>query len=184
MTPSSWTTIFEIVRKRDPLVELARRAIEAYVREGKVIEPPKDLPRGLFSRRAGVFVSIKKNGVLRGCIGTYLPTAGNIAEETIANAIKAATQDPRFPPVRPDELPHLEISVDILSEPEPCTEKDLDPKRYGVIVEKDFQVGLLLPDIEGVDTVEEQLRIAKMKAGIPPDEPCKIYRFTVERHTE
>ncbi len=154
------------------------------MRKREVIDPPADLPREFLSRRAGVFVSIKKDGMLRGCIGTYLPTTGNIAEETIANAIKAATQDPRFPPVRPEELPHLEVSVDILSEPEPCTEKDLDPKRYGVIVEKGYRVGLLLPDLEGVDTVEEQLRIAKMKAGIPPDEPCKIYRFTVERHTD
>jgi len=169
--------------RKDPLVELARRAIETYVREGRVIEPPSELPPEL-RRRAGAFVSLKKDGMLRGCIGTYLPTKGNLAEEIIANAIKAATEDPRFPPVRPEELPRLHISVDVLSAPEPCGESDLDPKRYGVIVEKGFRLGLLLPDLEGVDTVEEQLRIAKMKAGIPPDEPCKIYRFTVERHVE
>ncbi|MGY4706484.1 AmmeMemoRadiSam system protein A [Candidatus Bipolaricaulota sp. J31] len=169
--------------RKDPLVELARRAIEAYVREGRVIDPPAELPPEL-RRKAGAFVSLKKDGLLRGCIGTFLPTKGNLAEEIIANAIKAATEDPRFPPVRPEELPRLRISVDVLSAPEPCDESDLDPKRYGVIVEKGFRVGLLLPDLEGVDTVEEQLRIAKMKAGIPPDEPCKIYRFTVERHVE
>jgi len=169
--------------RKDPLVELARRAIEVYVRERRVIEPPSKLPPEL-SRRAGVFVSIKKDGMLRGCIGTYLPTKENLAAEIIANAVKAATEDPRFPPVRPEELPRLKVSVDVLSPPEPCTEADLDPKRYGVIVEKGWRLGLLLPDLEGVDTVEEQLRIAKMKAGIPPDEPCKIYRFTVERHVE
>lgn len=171
------------MRKNDLLVELARRAIEVYVREKKTIVPPEPLPPEL-SRRAGVFVSIKKDGMLRGCIGTYLPTKDNLAEEIIANAIKAATQDPRFPPVRPEELPRLRISVDVLSPPEPCSEAELDPKKYGVIVERSFRLGLLLPDLEGVDTVEEQLRIAKMKAGIPPDEPCKIYRFTVERHME
>ncbi|NOX44744.1 MAG: AmmeMemoRadiSam system protein A [Caldiserica bacterium] len=171
------------MRKPDPLVELARRAIEVYVRERRVIRPPAELPPEL-RRRAGAFVSIKVDGALRGCIGTYLPTKDNLAEEIIAVAIKSATEDPRFPPVRPEELPALKISVDVLSEPEPCTEADLDPKRYGVIVEKGPRLGLLLPDLEGVDTVEEQLRIAKMKAGIPPDEPCKIYRFTVERHSE
>ncbi|MCD6540420.1 AmmeMemoRadiSam system protein A [Candidatus Bipolaricaulota bacterium] len=169
--------------RKDPLVELARRAIEAFVRERRVLEPPKQVPPEL-SRRAGVFVSLKKDGMLRGCIGTYLPTKENLAAEIIANAIKAATEDPRFPPVRPEELPRLQVSVDVLSPPEPCTEADLDPKRYGVIVEKGWRLGLLLPDLEGVDTVEEQLRIAKMKAGIAPDEPCKIYRFTVERHVE
>ncbi|MCD6321191.1 AmmeMemoRadiSam system protein A [Candidatus Bipolaricaulota bacterium] len=169
---------------KDPLVELARRAIEAYVREGRVIEPPQDLPRELRERRAGAFVSLKKDGELRGCIGTYLPTQPDLALEIVHNAIKAATEDPRFPPVRPEELPRIRISVDVLSPPEPCTEADLDPKKYGVIVEKGYRVGLLLPDLEGVDTVEEQLRIAKLKAGIPPDEPCKIYRFTVERHEE
>ena len=115
--------------RKDPLVELARRAIEIYVRERRVIEPPSKLPPEL-SRRAGVFVSIKKDGMLRGCIGTYLPTKENLAAEIIANAVKAATEDPRFPPVRPEELPRLKVSVDVLSPPEPCTEADLDPKRW------------------------------------------------------
>lgn len=172
------------MKKLDPYVELARRAIEAWVRKGQRLSPPKDLPPEFFSRRAGTFVSIKKHGMLRGCIGTYLPTAENLAQEIIENAIRAATEDPRFPPVRPEELPDLAITVDVLSPPEPCSEVDLDPRRYGVIVEKGWRRGLLLPDLPGVDTVEEQLRIAKMKAGLSPDEPCKIQRFTVERHQE
>lgn len=170
--------------KGDPYVSLARLAIEAWVREGRRIQPPSDLPAELLSRRAGAFVSLKKHGVLRGCIGTYLPTEENLAQEIIENAIRAATEDPRFPPVRPEELSELSITVDVLSPPEPCSEEELDPKRYGVIVEKGWRRGLLLPDLPGVETVEDQLRIAKMKAGLSPHEPCKLYRFTVERHGE
>jgi len=165
-------------------VALARRAIEEYVRRGRVIEPPPDLSPELLSRRAGAFVSLKKRGELRGCIGTFLPTEPTLAREIIKNAIHSATQDPRFPPVRPEELPQLSVSVDVLSTPEPASLEELDPRRYGVIVEAGWRRGLLLPDLPGVDTVEEQLRIAKLKAGIAPDEPCQIYRFTVERHTE
>jgi len=172
------------VTVRDPYVDLARRAIEEYVRRNRVIEPPAGLPAELRSRRAGVFVSLKKRGELRGCIGTFLPAEDCLAEEIIQNAIRAATQDPRFPPVRPEELPQLLVSVDVLSPPEPATASDLDPKRYGVIVESGWRRGLLLPDLPGVDTVEEQLRIAKLKAGLSPDESCKILRFSVERHTE
>lgn len=168
----------------DPYVELARQAITAWVKEGRKIALPKDLPPELLSRRAGAFVSLKKRGMLRGCIGTYLPTEENLAQEIVENAIRSATEDPRFPPVRPDELGELSLTVDVLSPPEPCTEEDLDPKQYGVIVEKGWRRGLLLPDLPGVDTVAEQLRIAKMKAGLSPDEPCQIYRFTVERHQE
>ncbi|HIE47810.1 TPA: AmmeMemoRadiSam system protein A [Candidatus Bipolaricaulota bacterium] len=168
----------------DPYVALAHRAIEEYVRRGRVIEPPPDLPPELLSRRTGAFVSLKKQGELRGCIGTFLPTEPTLAREIIKNAIHSATQDPRFPPVRPEELPQLSVSVDVLSTPEPASVEELDPKRYGVIVEAGWRRGLLLPDLPGVDTVEEQLRIAKLKAGIAPDEPCQLYRFTVERHTE
>jgi AmmeMemoRadiSam system protein A len=168
----------------DLYVELARRALAAWIREGRRIQPPPDLAPELLSRRAGAFVSLKKHGVLRGCLGTYLPTEENLAQEIIENAIRAATEDPRFPPVRPEELPELSITVDVLSPPEACREEDLDPKRYGVIVEKGWRRGLLLPDLPGVDTAPEQLRIAKMKAGLPPEEPCQIYRFTVERHHE
>ena len=133
--------------------------------------------------RAGVFVSIKKFGELRGCIGTFEPTRANVAEEIINNAISSATQDPRFPPVNAAELPHLSYSVDILTKPEPVEDKSqLDPKRYGVIVESGGRKGLLLPDLEGVDTVEQQIDICRLKAGISPDEPIKLYRFEVRRY--
>lgn len=173
-----------VMVKHDPYVALARSAIAAYVSAGRRISPPPDLPPELASLRRGVFVSIKKGGALRGCIGTYEPSEENLAAEVIANAIRAATKDPRFPPVRREELPELEIAVDVLSPIEPCTAADLDPKRYGVIVEHGWRRGLLLPDLPTVDTVEDQLRIARMKAGLSLDEPCQLWRFTVERHTE
>lgn len=163
-------------------VKLAIDAIEAHVRRGEVLSPPSELLPGM-KARAGVFVSLKKAGKLRGCIGTFLPVEEDVAHEVIVNAIKAASADPRFPPVREEELPELTYSVDLLSEPQPCCEEDLDPKRYGVIVESGWRRGLLLPDLEGVETAEEQLEIARMKAGIEPKEPVTLYRFTVERHT-
>ncbi len=165
------------------MVKLAERAIEEYVRHGRVIDPPPEeemTPE--MKREAGAFVSIKKRGNLRGCIGTFLPTQKNVAMEVIKNAIAAATQDPRFPPVTEDELDELEVSVDVLSTPEPVDDiSQLDPKKYGVIVESGWRRGLLLPDLEGVDTVRQQLAIAMAKAGINPGEPVKVYRFTVER---
>ena len=171
-------------RVEHPLVRLARRTIEEYVRRGKIIPPPP--PQEMtpeMRRRAGVFVSLKKHGQLRGCIGTFLPTTENVATEVIHNAIAAATEDPRFPPVQPHELEDLEISVDVLSEPEPVESLDgLDPREYGVIVESGWRRGLLLPDLDGVDTVEHQLSIAMAKAGISPDEPVKVYRFRVQRY--
>ncbi len=166
-----------------PLVRLAREAVEEYVRHGRVVSPPQELTPEM-RQRAGVFVSIKKQGQLRGCIGTIAPTTGSVAEEVIKNAIAAATEDPRFYPVRPEELDELIYSVDVLSEPERVSgPEDLDPKKYGVIVVKGYRKGLLLPDLEGVDTVQEQLRIAKLKAGIGEDEDCEIYRFTVKRYS-
>ncbi len=165
----------------DPYVALADCALRAYVVDGRVIDPPSELSAGM-ERAAGAFVSIKKRGALRGCIGTFMPTEPSVAAEVIANAIKAATADPRFPPIAPDELEDLELSVDILSEPEPCSESDLDPSRYGVIVASGFRRGLLLPDLAGVETVAEQVDIALRKAGIGPDEPYELERFTVERH--
>lgn len=164
-----------------PLVKLAKEAVENYVRHGRVVKPKELTPE--MQGRAGVFVSLKKRGELRGCIGTFLPTKENIAEEVVANAISSATHDPRFFPVTPDELGELEYSVDVLSEPEPVKDvSELDPKKYGVIVECGYRRGLLLPDLEGVDTVEEQIRICRAKAGIAPDEPVKLYRFTVKRY--
>lgn len=174
-----------LVKEEHPLVKLARRAVESYVREGRIITPPPPSEMTPEMReRAGVFVSLKKKGRLRGCIGTYLPTCRNVAEEIIRNAIAACSEDPRFDPVREDELPLLEYSVDVLTEPEPVYDlTELDPKIYGVIVEApDGRKGLLLPDLEGVDTVEEQIDIASRKAGILPGEPIKIYRFKVRRY--
>jgi len=168
------------VQNPHPVVELARKAVEKYVREGKIIKPENLTDE--MKERAGVFVSIKKKGELRGCIGTFEPTRKNVAEEIIYNAISSATRDPRFPPVTEDELPELEYSVDILSKPEPASIDELDPKKYGIIVESGVKRALLLPDLEGVETVEQQIDICRMKAGISPDEPIKIYKFEVRRY--
>ena len=165
-----------------PLVCLAKDTIESYVREGKTPQPPGELTPEM-KERAGVFVSLKVGGLLRGCIGTFEPTKSNVAEEVISNAISAATGDPRFPPVTPAELAELEYSVDVLTSPEPVeSAADLDAKRYGVIVESGGRKGLLLPDLEGVNTVEDQVEICRSKAGIMPDEPVKLYRFEVKRY--
>jgi len=164
------------------IVELARQSIEEHIRKGKRISLPEDLSPEL-SSRAGVFVCIKKHGSLRGCIGTFEPCADTVAEEVIQNAIAAATKDPRFRAVTEDELDDIEYSVDVLSSPEKIKSVgDLDPKKYGVIVAHGMKRGLLLPDLEGVDTVEEQLRIARTKAGIWTDEHVDIFRFTVTRY--
>jgi len=165
-----------------PLVRLAKEAVESYVSQRKIPKAEKLTPE--MKERAGVFVSIKKFGELRGCIGTFEPTRTNVAEETIANAISSATQDPRFPAVNAAELPDLSYSVDVLTKPEPVeNQSQLDPKRYGVIVESGFRRGLLLPDLEGVNTVEEQIDICRHKAGISPREPIKLYRFEVRRYS-
>lgn len=163
-------------------VRLARETIENYVKQGKIITPPKDLPEEMINQKAGVFVSLKKFGDLRGCIGTFMPTQENIAQEIIKNAISAAIDDPRFSPVTVFELEDLSISVDVLSAPEEVKDtSQLDPKKYGVIVSSGYKKGLLLPDLEGVDTAEYQIDIAKRKAGIYPDEKVKLYRFEVKR---
>lgn len=165
-----------------PLVRLAREAVESCIRQGKIPQPEELTPE--MKERAGVFVSIKKFGELRGCIGTFEPTRTNVAEEVIANAISSATRDPRFPPVNTAELPYLSYSVDVLTKPEPVKDlSQLDPKRYGVIVESGWRRGLLLPDLEGVNTVEEQISICRQKAGILPHEPIKLYRFEVRRYS-
>jgi AmmeMemoRadiSam system protein A len=162
------------------IVELARKAVERYIRQGKIFRPRKLTAE--MKQRAGVFVSIKKRGELRGCIGTFMPTRTNVAEEIVANAISSATQDPRFMPVETSELVDLEYSVDILTEPEPVQSTDqLDPRKYGVIVECGYRRGLLLPDLAGVDKVEEQIEICRAKAGISAGEPIRLYRFRVER---
>ena len=169
--------------KLHPLVRLAKETVESYIRQEKIPKPKELTPE--MRERAGVFVSIKKFGELRGCIGTFEPTKANVAEEIISNAISSATRDPRFPPVNAAELPHLSYSVDILTKPEPVEDQSqLDPKRYGAIVESGGRRGLLLPDLEGVNTVEEQIDICCRKAGISPQEPIKLYRFRVRRYSE
>ena len=169
-----------MVKRFHPLVKLAKETVESYVREGKTPQPKELTPE--MKERAGVFVSIHKHGELRGCIGTFEPTKDNVAEEIIANAISSATRDPRFPPMAASELSDLEYSVDVLTKPEPVENaSQLDPRKYGVIVESGLRRGLLLPDLEGVATVERQIEICRLKAGILADEPVKFYRFQVER---
>jgi len=165
-----------------PLVKLAKETVEKFVLEGRPAQIPADISSEM-KGRAGVFVSIKKKGELRGCIGTFSPCTKNVACEIMQNAISAATQDPRFPPVSPEELNGLEYSVDVLTEPEKVeNKKELDPKKYGVIVRSGERRGLLLPDLEGVDTVDDQIGIASMKAGIHPSETIELYRFEVKRY--
>ena len=145
---------------------------------------PEGLPQEMYSNRAGVFVSLKEEGRLRGCIGTIAPVRASIAEEIIENAISAATKDPRFQAVEPEELERLIYSVDVLGETEEISsEAELDVKRYGVVVSRGYKRGLLLPNLDGVDTVDEQVTIAKRKAGIPEDaEDIRLERFEVVRH--
>ncbi len=185
----------------NPYVLLAKLAVENYVKEGEIIDPPGDLPKKFLEKRAGTFVTIEKNGELRGCIGTYLPTRINIAEEIIHNAVAAATEDYRFGSIQEEELPCLSYTVYILNEPEPVKNiNKLDPKKYGIIVKTGpfaypnqenvlfdgvvpYKTGLLLPDLEDIDTVEKQISIACQKGGINPEkEKVFIYRFTVEKY--
>jgi len=181
------------------LVELTKKTVETYINEGKIISPPDDLPKEFLERKSGTFVTIEKNGNLRGCIGTYLPTRQNIAEEIINNALATATEDYRFGPIQKEELPYLSYTVYILNEPELVKDtKELDPRKYGIIVKtvsisssEDVvfnghfapKSGLLLPDLEGIDTVEQQISIACQKGGIDPtSEKILIYKFTVEKY--
>lgn len=167
------------------LPAIARKAVEAFVRTGKQIPSPEE--NELLRARAACFVSLKtRTGDLRGCLGTIEPAKQTLAEELVANAINAATRDPRFPPVAAHELADLVYSVDVLESPEPTTLEDLDPSEYGVIVEDEsgFARGLLLPAIEGVDTVQKQVDIAARKAGIPAGTPVKLSRFKVHRYRE
>ena len=169
------------------LPRLARRTVEVFVREGRVIAPPDVGAESPLRQPAACFVSIKTEyGDLRGCIGTIEPTHPSLAEELIANAVSAATRDPRFLPVTPPELPHLRFSVDVLSAPEQARLEDLDPSTYGVIVtdESGRRRGLLLPAIEGVESVGQQVSIAARKAGLRHDAALRLYRFRVRRFTE
>lgn len=175
--------IMERRAKEDAYVQLARRTIEEYVRTGRRIAVPEGLPKEMYENRAGVFVSIKKEGRLRGCIGTIQAVRGSIAEEIIENAVSASSKDPRFSPIEPKELDTLSISVDVLGDTEEIESSDqLDVRRYGVVVTKGYRRGLLLPNLDGVDTVEEQIAIAKQKAGIKEQEEVRLERFEVIRH--
>lgn len=166
-----------------PIVQLARKTIETYIKEDKIIAPPAELAPEM-KERAGVFVSLHRQGQLRGCIGTFLPTTKNVAEEIIRNAVESSTRDPRFPPMTVEELADLEISVDVLSLPEPVkSKKELDPKCYGCIVSAGGRKGLLLPDLPGVETAEQQIAICQRKGGISEDEPVELFRFKVRRYT-
>ena len=167
----------------DPYVMLARETINTYVKEKRIIELPKDLPEEFRNDKRAVFVSIHENGELRGCIGTIYPVYDCVGNEIISNAISAATKDPRFLPIEIEELDKLEIKVDVLTIPEEIDDIELlDPKKYGVIVKKDYKQGVLLPDLEGIDTVGEQIAIAKKKAGIPLEDDVLLKRFEVIRH--
>ena len=168
----------------DAYVRLARLSLESWVKGGRRAAVPEGLPADLTRRRAGVFVSLHKDGALRGCIGTIRPVQGSVADEILRNAVSAGTRDPRFSPVREEELPDLVYSVDVLGEPSPiASAEELDPKRYGVIVRSGGRCGLLLPDLPGVDTPHRQIEIALEKAGIRRDEPFHMERFEVVRHT-
>ena len=173
-------------------MKLAREVIEHYVKsKGGYLRSPQHIIPEMTAQKAGVFVSLKIRGALRGCIGTIGPMYDNVAEEIRHNAISACSRDPRFTPVLPDELEELEYSVDVLGPMEPISSPaQLDVKRYGVLVKrygvlvtKGSRSGLLLPNLPGVDTIEQQVDIAKQKAGIRPEESgCELKRFEVIRH--
>lgn len=183
------------------ILEFTKRAVESYVKTGETISLDKGLDKEFLNRKAGVFVTILKDGDLRGCIGTYMPTKNNIAEEVISSAIAAASEDYRFGPIKKEELPYLSYEIYILEEPEPIKDiKELDPKKFGIVVKAmplsfptgidvalsghmRLKSGLLLPDLDGVDTVEQQISIACQKAGINPlKEKISIYKFRAKKY--
>ena len=170
-------------QKSDAYVKLARASAEYFVKNGDIMSLPDWVPAELLNKKAGAFVSVHKFGALRGCIGTIASTQKNLALEIIHNAVSAVSKDPRFDPVEEDELQYLDINVDVLGEAEPIkSQAELDVKKYGVIVQSGYKRGLLLPDLDGVDTVEEQVDIARRKGGIAPGEKIDLFRFEVVRH--
>lgn len=176
--------ILERLKAESEVVKLARKTLETYFATGKLPDRPMVILPSELPAQAGAFVTLKQDGRLRGCIGTTGPTKESLAEEIMANAVKAATEDPRFDPLEPEELADLTISVDVLGAPEPISGiAELDPQKYGVIVRSGYRTGLLLPALEGVNTAEEQVAIARQKAGISSHEPVKLERFTVTRYT-
>jgi AmmeMemoRadiSam system protein A len=168
------------------LIKLAKRAVDSYIKKGEIIKPPEDIEKEFLSKRSGVFVTIEKKGELRGCIGTYLPIRENIAQETIHNAIAAASEDYRFAAIQPSELDELSYTVYLLGKPELVQgEEDLDPQKYGIIIkslDNPGKSGLLLPGLESVETVVKQVAIASQKAGLRPEEKKIIYRFQVKKY--
>ena len=172
------------ISNSNPYVKLARESLNYYFKYKRLMIASNDLPREMLEERHGVFVSLKKFGQLRGCIGTIFPTTDCVANEIIRNAIQAAIADPRFLEVTEDELVDIDISVDVLTNPIKAIKEELNPKIYGVIVSKGQNRGLLLPDLEGVDTVEEQLNIACQKGGINPNSDYNIEKFEVIRYKE
>ncbi|QRN86222.1 AmmeMemoRadiSam system protein A [Clostridia bacterium] len=168
--------------EKKAILRLAKEAVESYARGNGKIDIPEWLPKQLSQKKAAVFVSLKKEHLLRGCIGTLEPTCSSLAQEVIEMAVEASSHDPRFPKVQAEELENLTYSVDILSETEPVASvEELDVKRYGVIVSSAWRRGVLLPCLEGVDSVQTQIEIALKKAGIKPNEKYEMERFEVTR---
>jgi AmmeMemoRadiSam system protein A len=168
----------------DPYVGLVKKTIKRFIENGEIITE-REAGDEIIKQKAGAFVSLKIDGKLRGCIGTIEPYRTNLAKEIISNAISAATQDPRFPPVSREELDKISYSVDVIEKPEKVADFSmLDTKEYGVIVKSGYRTGVLLPDIEGVDSAEQQVSIALRKAGISNAEKYDLYRFKVTRHNE
>lgn len=173
------------IKNNNPYVKLARENLTKYVENRHVISSlPDYVTEEMQQNRRGVFVTLHKNGELRGCIGTIFPVTESIVQEIIRNSIEAGIYDPRFPSVTIDELEKIEFSVDVLSKPERTTKENLDPKKYGIIITANGKSGVLLPDLEGVDTVEYQIDITLRKAGINKDENYEIERFIVTRYEE
>lgn len=170
------------IKNEDPYVRLARKSLTTYLLTGEQVDLSDYITEEMKNTKRGVFVSLKKYGSLRGCIGTIFPATNNIAEEIIRNAVEAGLEDPRFNPVTPSELKDITISVDVLTEASKASIEELDPKIYGVIVRSGRKTGLLLPDLEGVDDVREQIDIALRKAGIGPKEKYSLEKFQVIRH--
>lgn len=172
----------QAILQESRFVSLARNAILHYLNDTEIIFDDR-LTHEMLNTRAGTFVSIKKNGALRGCMGTVGPTEDNMAMEIVANAIKAAFEDPRFPPLTIDDLEDIQLSVDVIHMPEVVEDvSDLDPKKYGIIITSGYKRGVLLPDLESIDTTDEQIRIACQKGDIRPTDPVVIQRFEVSRY--
>jgi len=169
----------------NPYLKLAKTALETFIKEGKIITPPKNLPKNFFQEKSGAFVSIHKGKQLRGCIGTYLPTKDNLAEEIIFNAI-SASQDPRFLPIQEEELSDLSYEVYVLEEPKLVKNlNELNPKKFGILIKSlsSFRSGLLLPGLKGINSPEQQIFFACQKAGIDPQkEKILIYKFSAKKY--